>query len=118
MRHLLRDSESPEDFQGVGLLGREVIISLAQSVFNPETDGPRDRVISDTDAKAMLDGYVGPVVPASGKEELRRAIRAVLQAAVALQHDRAADRLKAAVAYELPVATTNSIHKVEELRDL
>jgi hypothetical protein len=57
-RRVLETATSEEDFQGVGLLCREVLISLAQAVYVPELHPTSDGVEpSETDAKRMLEAY-------------------------------------------------------------
>ena len=51
MNHRLLSAETEEDFQAVGLLGREALISLAQAVYDPDAHPPLDGVVpSETDA--------------------------------------------------------------------
>ena len=59
MRTRLAQAKTEEQFQAVGLLCRESMISLAQTVYNPETHPSPDGVPpSKTDAKRMLDAYL------------------------------------------------------------
>lgn len=59
MRSRLAAAKTEEQFQGIGLLGRELLISVAEVVFNaidhPTLDGT---AASKTDAKRMLEAYV------------------------------------------------------------
>ena len=114
MRDRLATAETAEDFQAVGLLGREVIISLAQAVYDHEQHAPEAARPSNTDAKRMLDAYISKEMPGAGNDEWRRAVKSALQAAVALQHKRDADRRTAALCYELTVTTVNCVSKLEE----
>ncbi len=114
MRERLATAGTAEDFQAVGLLGRGVIISLAQAVYDHERHGPESDPPSDTDAKRMLDAYISNEMPGAGNEEWRRAVKSALQAAVALQHKRDADRRAAALCYELTVTSVNCVSKLEE----
>ncbi len=71
MNAQLVSAETEEDFQTVGLLARETLISLAQVVFDSNSHSVPDRTNpSSTDAKRMLDAYLGSVLPGSGNEEL------------------------------------------------
>ena len=55
-RRRLVAAEHEEQWQAVGLLCREALISCAQAVFNPSCHGSGDDVeISRTDARRMLD---------------------------------------------------------------
>ena len=64
------EASTEEQFQAVGLLCRETLISLGQTVYDPARHKPVDGVEpSPTDAKRMLEGYLaselagGPKVP-------------------------------------------------------
>lgn len=59
LRDRLAAARNEEQFQVVGLLGREVLISLAQAVYDRRRHPPLDAVEpSDTDAKRMLEAYI------------------------------------------------------------
>lgn len=110
MRRALDAAENEEDFQGVGLLAREVLISLAQAVFDPDRHRSLDSVEpSDTDAKRMLDAYIAKELTGSANEEVRRHAKAALALAVALQHDRTADFRNAALCVEATYSTVNIV---------
>ncbi len=95
-----------EDFQGVGHLCREVIISLAQAVFDPTTHPTVDGVAaSKTDAKRMLDAYIAATLPGSSNEEVRAHSRASLALANGLQHRRTATKRMAALCLEATSST-------------
>ena len=58
-RERLMAAREEEDFQGVGLLCREALITLGQVVWVAERHPPVDGVIpSDTDAKRRLEAYI------------------------------------------------------------
>ena len=95
-----------EDFQAIGLLCREVIISLAQAVFDPDIHQTVDGVTaSKTDANRMLEAYVGHVFPGDSYKEVRAHHRASLALALNLQHRRTATRQLAALCVEATAST-------------
>jgi len=101
----LNDAAFEEDFQQAGLLCRETLISLAQAVFDPERHPTLDGVkASPTDAKRMLEAVVAVHLAGESNEEIRALARAAIRAALALQHDRAADKRAALLCYESTVA--------------
>ena len=57
MRLQIASATTEEHFQAVGLLGREVLTSLGQAVFDPFVQTVPDvERVSGTDAKRMLQG--------------------------------------------------------------
>lgn len=94
MNDRLLTAETEEDFQAVGLLAREALISLAQAVYDPQAHPSGDGVVpSSTDSKRMLDAYVAAVLPGAGAEEARRFVRSAVALADALQHRRSAAKI-------------------------
>ncbi|ASS60319.1 hypothetical protein HFO82_31555 [Rhizobium leguminosarum] len=101
MRSRLDSAETEEQFQGVGLLCREVLITVAQEVYNPARH-PQidDRVPSPTDAKRMLEAVFQSELQGSSNDEARAHARAAVNLALALQHKRLADFRTAALCAE------------------
>lgn len=101
MRSKLELAETEEQCQGVGLLCREVLISVAQEVYDaarhPAID---DKTPSDTDAKRMLEAIFEAELKASSNEEARAHAKAAVRLALALQHKRHADFRTAALCAE------------------
>lgn len=99
-----------EDFQVVGLLCRECLISLAQAVYvpdrHPTTDGTRP---SETDAFRMLDAYFTAEFGGASNEELRRHAKASLNLANYLQHKRTAQYKDAALCSEATRTVVNIV---------
>lgn len=93
MNHRFLSAETEEDFQAVGLLGREALISLAQAVCDPDAHPPLDGVVpSETDAKRMLEAFVAVALPGSGNEEGRRLVKSAVSLADSLQHRRSGEQ--------------------------
>lgn len=118
MRTRLAAASVEEDFQTVGLLCREILISTAQAVFDasqhPTTDGVQ---ASSTDAKRMLEAYVAATLPGNANEYVRKHVRAALDLAVHLQHRRTATFRDAATCAEASSSVVNLIAIVAGLRD-
>ena len=99
MRTAFNQAETEEAFQGVGLLGREAMISLAQAVVPPEQAvvPPEQAVVLDgvdvgpTDAARRLEWFIGEVLPGKSNEHLRPAVEAIIKAANGVTHDRSAN---------------------------
>jgi hypothetical protein len=106
----LDTASTEEQFQTVGLICRETLISLAQTIYNPEKHQPIDEKIpSDTDASRMLQAFFGTELMGNANEESRAHAKAALRLAVGLQHKRTADFRMAALCAEATVATVNIV---------
>lgn len=105
-RDQLSSASVAEDFQAIGLICREAIISLAQAVYDPALHkGPDGVTPSATDANRMLDGYIGHSFPGASNKEVRAHARASLALALNLQHRRTATRQLAALCVEATAST-------------
>lgn len=114
----LAGAQNEEDFQGVGLLCREAIISLAQAVYDPELHESIDGVQpSETDAKRMLESYIAKELPGRSNEELRKYVKDAYQLAVVLQHRRNANFREAALCAEATRSMVNTIAIISGQRD-
>jgi len=97
LRQHLAIAKTEEQFQTVGLLCREALISLAQAVFSPDQHPTLDGVkASDTDAKRMLEAYIVASLAGSSNEHLRKYARATLDLALQNARPHSAMRLFAA----------------------
>ena len=108
VRARLDSAETEEQFQAVGLLCREVLISVAQEVFDPARHVVAEQIaVSDTDAKRMLDAILGSELDGAANEEARAHAKAAVRLALALQHRRTADFTTAALCAEATSSTVN-----------
>lgn len=97
-----------EDFQAVGLLCREALISVAEHCYDPALHSPRDGVLpSATDAKRLLEGIFDHKLAGRANEEARAHSRAAVKLSYALQHKRTADFTMAALCLEATVTVVN-----------
>lgn len=111
MRDQLTRAESEEEYQTVGHLGREAMISLAQAVISPnEAIGKDGKIPSPTDAAQLLEVYIGKTLSGRGNEALRKAVRGVVQATSAVVHDRNATPKDAALVVELVSSSVHLMH--------
>jgi len=118
LRDRLAAATNEEQFQAVGLLGRECLISLAQAVYDPQRHPTLDGVqASPTDAMRMLEGYIAVELAGGANEEARRHARSALAFAVALQHRRTATFRDAALCVEATTTVINIIAIVAGKRD-
>lgn len=107
-----------EQFQAIGLLCRETLISVAQVVFieddHPTVDGIK---ASKTDAKRMLEAYLVYNLPGKSNENIRRHAKASLDLANDLTHRRTAEFRLAAICAEATNAVVNIIAIISGRRD-
>ena len=95
-----------EDFQQIGLLCREVLISLGQAVYDPLLHSSPDGIEpSETDANRMIGAYIAFAFGGSSNEEVRAHAKASLRLALALQHRRTATHKLAALCLEASSST-------------
>ena len=118
IRRRLEQAETEEHFQAVGLLCREVLISVAQVVYDPQRHISGDGVApSETDAKRMLDSYIATELTGGSNEGLRRHAKAALSLANDLQHSRTADYRQAALCAEATTSVVNIVAIISGRRD-
>lgn len=116
--NVLAYSENEEDFQTVGLLCREAIISLAQAVYDSTKHSSVDGVPpSNTDAKRMLENYIAAELAGSTNETHRKFAKTTVQLAVDLQHKRTATFREAALCAEATRSIINTIAIMSGQRD-
>lgn len=117
-RERLPRAKTEEQFQAVGLLCREVLISLAQQVFDPARHPTEPDVrVSATDFKRMIDAYIAVEMGGGAAEEVRKHARTALDLTLRLQHQRTAGFRDAAICIEATSAVVNIIAIVSGRRD-
>jgi hypothetical protein len=118
MRIQLERAENEEQFQAVGLHCREVLISLAQQVYDaskhPTLDGTD---AGNADVKRMLEAYLAVELAGGANENARRHARAAFDLTNDLQHRRTANFRQAALCAEATTAVVNIISIVAGRRD-
>lgn len=118
IRRRLEQAEVEEHFQTVGLLCREVLISVAQVVYDPQRHPCEDGVVpSETDAKRMLVDYIAAELAGGLNEGVRRHAKAALSLANDLQHHRTADYRQAALCAEATTSLVNLVAIISGRRD-
>ncbi len=108
IRDRLHEAATEEQFQTVGLLCREVIISACQQVYNADRHSqPADVPPSPTDAKRMLDAILNVELAGPSNQESRAHAKAAVRLALALQHKRTAEFRMAALCAEAATSVVN-----------
>lgn len=104
----LVQAQTEEQFQAIGLLARETLISVAQTVYDENLHHTVDGVHpSKTDAKRMLEAFISYALPGKSNENIRRHAKASLDLANDLTHRRTADFRLAALCAESTNAVVN-----------
>lgn len=117
-RGRLAIARTEEQFQVIGLLCREALISLAQEVYVPERHPSLDGVApSKADAKRMLESYCAKEMAGNVNKVARAHARAAVDLAVELQHKRTADFRAAALCAEATASVINVIAIAAGRRD-
>jgi hypothetical protein len=118
IRQRLARATTEEQFQAVGLLCREGLISLAQTVFDPAKHKILDDVnLSPTDAKRMLEAYLTTEMAGGENKVARQHARAALDLANEIQHKRTATFRQAALCAEATSSVINLIAIMSGQRD-
>jgi len=108
VRMRLDTADSEEQYQAVGLLCREVLISAAQEVYDSDRHTTLDGVApSETDASRMLEAFFASELQGGANEEARAHAKGALRLALALQHKRTADFGMAALCAEATSSVVN-----------
>jgi hypothetical protein len=104
----LRLATDEEDFQTVGFLCREALISLAQTIYDKSCHQSLNGIVpSNTDTKRMLEAFFAAELSGSGNEESRKHAKASVSLAHALVHRRTASYRDAALCLEAITSTVN-----------
>lgn len=115
-----RDStiaRNEEDFQQIGFLCREVIISLAQTVYNPIIHGSLDDSgleIGKSDSVRMIGNYLNVRLAGSSNEELRSYAKATNKLANMLTHKRDATKSDMLMSVAATIALISFIRILED----
>ena len=119
VRLRLETAKNEEQFQAVGLLCREVLISVCEAAYDPDLHviPDEDVEISRTDAKRKLDGIVTVELGGGGQQEARAHAKATMRLALALQHKRTADYQMAALCAEATISAVNIVAVVSGRRN-
>ena len=114
----LETATSEEQYQAVGLLCREALISVSEAVFDPSRHPTIDGIdASTTDAKRRLEAIFEKELNGSANEEARAHAKAAVKLAYALQHKRTADFRTAAMCAEAASTVVNLLAIIFGRRD-
>lgn len=110
IRTLMARAKDEEQYQAIGLLCRELLISTSEAVFDAAKHPTVDGVpASKTDAKRMFEAFIQASLSGSSNDFLRKQVRAAYDLAVHLQHRRTASFRDAAICVEATQSVVNMI---------
>lgn len=110
IRKRMSEAQTEEQFQAVGLLSREVFISLAQAVYDSEIHISTDGVnASKTDAKRMLDAFFSYELEGPSNAAYRRYAKSALDLANDLTHRRSASIHEASICIVAVISLVNIV---------
>ena len=120
IRKLLANAAVEEEFQQVGFLCREGLISLAQAVFDPAQHpsvSNDDADVSKTDAKRMIARYVASEYPGRSSREIRKCVNSTLDVANKVTHGRTSTYRDAAICAQATLNVVGLIAIISGKRD-
>jgi hypothetical protein len=118
VRHRLREARTEEQFQAVGHMCRESLITLAQAVYDHNRHPPLDGTQpSPTDAKRMLEAFFAVELGGGANADARKHARAAFDLANGLQHDRTAGFRDAALCAEATLSVIRIVAIVSGRRE-
>ncbi len=98
MKKQIAGATIEEQFQVIGMLGRETIITAAQQVYDKDIHLTTDGVqASETDAKRMLEAYINYELSGGTNDRIRKYAKSSLDLANQLTHDRTATKREASL---------------------
>lgn len=115
MKNRLEVANAEEQFQAIGMLGRETIITVAQQVFDRTLHKTEDGVEpSETDAKRMLDAFLGCELAGASNERTRKFTKSAVDMANQLTHDRMATKRDASMCLTSVTSVAYLIKLIQE----
>lgn len=115
MRKILLSAYTEEEFQSIGMMGRETLISLAQEVYDSTLHQTEDGVQpSKTDSKRMLDAYLNYELKGKTNERIRKFAKSAIDLANNVTHDRTASKQEASVCL---ISVTSVVSIIKVLQD-
>ena len=120
IRDFLVIASTEEQFEELGVLCRDVLISVAQVVFDPRLHPalPNDDTdVSETDVKRMLARYVASECPGPSNQEVRKCVNSSVDLANKVTHSRTSVYRDAAFCVQATVNVIGLIAIISGKRD-
>lgn len=117
MKNRLKVADSEEKYQAIGMLGREVIITISQQVFKKDIHKLIDGVdISITDSKRMLEAYLSYELKEESEKVIKFA-RSAVDMCNQLTHDRKATKRAASICIAAVSSVAQIIYITEDTKE-
>lgn len=117
MKSRLEIADKEEQFQAIGMLGRETLITVAKQVFDAAKHTTLDGVeASTTDAKRMLEAFLQHEL-ADASEKARKFAKSAVDLGNQLTHDRNATKRDASICLVSVTAVVSLIKLLQESSD-
>lgn len=118
MKEILIEANVTADYQSVGMYGRELLITLAQTVFikekHPSADGTE---IGKADSKRMLEAYINYCLKRRSKEREIKFAKSSIDFSNELTHNRIATPMDAELCYNAVLSTIHIIRVLNKYND-
>ncbi len=115
MKDILLQASITEDYQSVGMFGRELLISLAQVVFEREKHLSPDGIeIGTSDSKRMLEAYIGYCMSHKSNPRAIKYAKSAVDFSNELTHNRTANSMDAELCYIAVISTINIIRTLHK----
>lgn len=108
LRERYATARTVEDFQAVGLLCRDIFVSLADAAFDPDRHVPGGEAAPES-VSERLYAVCDFEAPGASNKELRKLLKAGIDFANKVQHDRMATVEDAAIVAEATVASVRLV---------
>lgn len=117
MKSRLEIANNEEQYQAIGMLGRETLITIAQQVFSSAMHPTLDGVdASSTDAKRMLEAFLQYKL-ANSSEKVRKFAKSSVDLCNQLTHDRSATKCDASICLVAVTAVASLISLAQKSSD-
>lgn len=118
IKDVLVKANKTADYQSVGMYGRELLITLAQTVFikekHPSIDGTD---ISSADSKRMLEAYINYCLHKRSKEREIKFAKSAIDFSNELTHNRTATQMDAELCYNAVLSTVHIIRVLNKFNE-
>lgn len=115
MKDILVSASITEDYQSVGMYGREVLITLAQLIFDKDKHLSVDGTdIGKSDSKRMLEAYISYCLKHRNNPRELKFAKTAVDFSNELTHNRTASSLDAELCYNAVATTINIIRIIEK----